>query len=130
VQSGELTRKQEVIAAVGDQVARLEARAALIEGIERRLAEIKEASDELDRHQQAIASREQLVSAVKGEVETVHLISARARADFDYVAEHRGEVAALKAQVDHLLSRIADANQAITELALKTARDQDVKPTG
>ena len=35
--------------------------------VEARLADIKQVSDELDRSHQAIASREQLVSAVKAE---------------------------------------------------------------
>ena len=45
--------------------------------------------------------------AVKAEVENVYQISARSKADLAHVAEHRAEVAALKTQVDVLLSRIA-----------------------
>jgi chromosome segregation ATPase len=94
-------------------------------GVEARLAEIKQAHDDLERHHEAIASREQLVSAIKQEVETVHLISARSRADFDYVSQHRGEVSALKVQVDHLLSRLADTSQQIVSIdARRTILDE------
>lgn len=84
--------------------------------VEARLADIRQVSDDLDRSHQAIASREQLVSAVKAEVETVHLISARSRADLDYVMQHRGEVAALKKQVDRLSSRIAETDQRVVSI--------------
>ena len=84
--------------------------------VEARLADIRQVSDELDRSHQAIASREQLVSAVKAEVEAVHLISARSKADLDYVMQHRGEVAALKMQVDRLSSRIAETDQRVVSI--------------
>ena len=64
--------------------------------VETRLIDIKQLADELERNVQSIASREQLVSAVKAEVDAVHEISARSRADLAYVTEHRAEVAALQ----------------------------------
>ncbi len=96
-------------------------------GVEARLAEIKQTSDDLDRSHHAIASREQLVSAIKAEVETVHLISARSRADLDYVVQHRGEVSALKAQVDQLSSRITDTNQRIVSIDARRALLEEVE---
>ena len=48
---------------------------------------------------------------MRAEVETVHQISARSKADLTHVVEHRGEVTALKASVDDLLSRIAETNE-------------------
>jgi chromosome segregation ATPase len=93
--------------------------------VEARLADIKQASHELERSHHAIASREQLVRAIKDEVETVHMISARSRADLDHVVQHRGEVSALKVQVDHLSSRIADTNQRIVSIdARRTVLDE------
>ena len=62
--------------------------------IEARLVDIKQVADGLDKSIQAIASREQLVSAVKAEVQTVHEISARTKADLAHVTEHRSEIAA------------------------------------
>jgi chromosome segregation ATPase len=95
--------------------------------VEARLAEIKQTSDDLEHSHQAIASRERLVSAIKEEVETVHLISARCRADLDYVVQHRGEVSALKAQVDQLSSRIADTNQRIVSIDARRALLEEVE---
>jgi len=79
--------------------------------VEARLADIRQVSDELDRSHDALASREELVRAVKAEVEAVHLISARSKADLDYVMQHRGDVAALKTQVEALSSRITETDQ-------------------
>jgi hypothetical protein len=84
--------------------------------VETRLAEIKQLSTELDKHLASIASREQIVIAVKAEVENVHQISARTKADLAHVTEHRGEVTALKGRVDELLSRIAETDQRIVAI--------------
>src|SRR5439155_21136463 len=52
--------------------------------VEARLAETKQLTTELDKSIVGIAGREQLVSAVKAEVENVHQISARSKADLAY----------------------------------------------
>jgi DNA repair exonuclease SbcCD ATPase subunit len=84
--------------------------------VDARLSDIRQVSEELDRSHEAIATREQLVSTVKAEVEAVHLISARSKADLDHVMQHRGEVAALKVQVDRLTSRIAETDQRLVSI--------------
>ena len=84
--------------------------------VEARLADIRQVSDELDRSHDALASREELVRAVKAEVEAVHLISARSKADLDYVMQHRGDVAALKTQVEGLSSRMAETDQRVVSM--------------
>ena len=44
-----------------------------------------------------------MVGAVKTEVDSVHEISARSRADLQFVTDHRDEVAAVRSQInDHL----------------------------
>ena len=53
---------------------------------------------------------------MKAEVETVHQISARSKADLSHVIESRGEVAALKIRVDELLSRIAETDERIASI--------------
>src|SRR5207237_250784 len=63
--------------------------------VESRLVEIRQVTDELDKSIQSVSNREQLVNAVKAEVQAVHEISARSKADLTHVIEHRGEVAAL-----------------------------------
>ena len=84
--------------------------------IEARLADIRQVSDELERSHDALASREELVRAVKAEVEAVHLISARSKADLDYVMQHRGDVSALRTQVEGLSSRVAETDQRVVSM--------------
>jgi DNA repair ATPase RecN len=55
--------------------------------VETRLTEIKQLADGFEKSIQAIAGREQVINAVKAEVEQVHQISARSRADLQHVAE-------------------------------------------
>ncbi|HEY2152432.1 MAG TPA: hypothetical protein VGH34_16605 [Vicinamibacterales bacterium] len=87
--------------------------------VETRLAEIKQTVTELDKSIASIAVRETLVNAVKAEVEHVHDISARSKADLMHVTEHRGEVSALKTQVDLLLSRISETDDRIVAIDAK-----------
>lgn len=87
--------------------------------VEARLADIRLVSEELDRSHQAIAGREQLVSAVRAEVEAVHLIGARSKADLNYVMQHRGEVSALKTQVDLLSSLVAETDQRVVSIDVR-----------
>jgi len=65
---------------------------------------------------QMIASREQLVNAVKAEVQVVHEIGARSKADLAHVTEHRAAIATLKKRVDELLSRIAETDERIASI--------------
>jgi len=84
--------------------------------VESRLAEIKQLATELDKSIAAIASREQLVNVIKAEVENVHQISARGKADLAHVTEHLAEIATLKNQVDLLLSRIGETDDRIAAI--------------
>src|ERR1043166_5911366 len=84
--------------------------------VETRLIEIKQLADDLEKSIQTIASREQLINAVKAEVEQVHQISARSKADLAHVAENRNEIAVLKTRVDELLSRIGETDERIVAI--------------
>jgi hypothetical protein len=84
--------------------------------VEGRLAEIKQLTGDLEKSLAAIAGREQLINAVKAEVEQIYEIGARSKADLAHVAEHRGELTAVKNQVDLLLSRIADTDERIAAI--------------
>lgn len=84
--------------------------------VEARLADIRHVGEELDRSHEAIASREQVVRAVKAEVEAVHLISARSKSDLDYVLQHGSEAVALRTQVEELLARIAETDQRVASI--------------
>ena len=56
---------------------------------------------------------------IKVEVEKVHQISARSKADLAHVTGHLAEVATLKSQVDLLLSRIAETDDRIVAIDAK-----------
>jgi DNA repair ATPase RecN len=63
-----------------------------IAAFESRIAELKQLTDHVDKQIDGISSREGVVSAVKAEVDSVHHIGARSKADLQYVAEHRAEL--------------------------------------
>ena len=85
-------------------------------GVESRLLEIRQVVEGLEKSIQGIASREQLVNAVKAEVEQVHQISAQSKADLLYVTDNRTEIAMLKTSVNELLSRIAETDERIVSI--------------
>jgi chromosome segregation ATPase len=85
-------------------------------GVETRLADIKQRADDLDKSIQTIASREQLVNAIKAEVQVVHEIAASTKADLTHVTEHRGDITTLKNRVDELLSRIGETDDRIASI--------------
>jgi chromosome segregation ATPase len=123
----QLVRVERLFKQLEERRAQIAVGESKLAAVEARLAELKQTSADLERSHQAIATREQLVSAIKEEVETVHLISARSRADLDYVVEHRGEVSAVKAQVDQLSSRLADTNQRMVSIDARGALLDEVE---
>jgi chromosome segregation ATPase len=127
VSEDQLLRVERLFKQLEERRAQITVGERKLAGVEARLADIKQTSDDLERSHQAIASREQLVSAIKAEVETVHLISARSRADLDYVVQHRGEVSALKAHVDQLSSLITDTNQRMVSIDARRALLEEVE---
>ena len=71
-----------------------------IVGFEQRVSELHQHTANIETKIKSIAEREALVLAVKAEVDAVHLVSSRSRADLQYVAEHRTDVTTLRAQVE------------------------------
>ena len=51
---------------------------------------------------------------MKAEVENVHQIGERSKADLQYVAEHRADVASIKTSVDEVLSHIGQTEEKLT----------------
>ena len=68
-----------------------------------------------------------MISAVKAEVEHVHEISARSKADLVHVAEHRGELTALRNHVDLLLSRVTETDERIAGIDARRALIDEVE---
>ena len=82
------------------QLAFSEKKVALVEA---KMAELSDKAGTLDQTIKGILERQAVVGAVKTEVDSVHEISARSRADLQFVTDHRDEVAAVRSQInDHL----------------------------
>lgn len=77
-----------------------------LKDFEIRLADLDRHAGNVQRAMTNLAEREAMVQAVKAEVEAVRQISSSSKADLQFVAEQRGEVAELRAKVDTLLERL------------------------
>src|SRR6185503_19946244 len=60
--------------------------------METRLIEIKEMADALEKNMQSLANREPIINAVKAEVEAVHEIGIRSKADLALIMEQRTQI--------------------------------------
>jgi chromosome segregation ATPase len=78
-----------------------------INAFESRLVDLCQMANELEGTIQQVASRESVVQSVRREVEGIHEISARSKADLDHVETHRAEMVTLRATLDALLATIA-----------------------
>jgi archaellum component FlaC len=65
----------------------------------------------VERKIQVIATRETFVGTVKKEVDEVHQISQRSRADLKHVVDHRNQVDALRMQLDDTLKRVGETEE-------------------
>jgi len=83
---------------------------------EARIGDLRQMTDEVDQKIHAIAQRESIVDAVRKGVEAVHEISARSKADLQYVEAHRNDVAALRERVDETLSCIGETEQRMSTI--------------
>ncbi|MGE0042960.1 MAG: hypothetical protein AB7V01_17425, partial [Vicinamibacterales bacterium] len=94
---------------------------------EQRLNELRQNSESVELKIKQIAEREALVQAVKAEVESVHLISSKSRADLQFVSEHRNDVTALRAQVEDLLGRVNDTDEKIAAIETRRKSVEEVQ---
>jgi len=70
--------------------------------VEAKMAELSDKAGALDQTIKSIFERQAVVGAIKTEVDSVHEISARSRADLQFVTDHRDEVAAVRSQINDL----------------------------
>ena len=96
-----------------DHSRQLDQRRASLTQAEKALKDFEARLADLDRHAATVqklttnlSEREAMVLAVKAEVEAVRQISSRSKADLQFVADQRGEVADLRTKVDALLERL------------------------
>jgi chromosome segregation ATPase len=94
---------------------------------ELRLSDLTRATESVETKIKAIAERESLVQAVKAEVESVHKISARSKADLQFVTDHRSEVTDLRAKVEDLLGRVNDTDSKIANIESRRKMVEEVQ---
>ena len=112
----------------------LEQRRSQLAFAEKRVGAVEARLGSLDGQQQAVeekikalADRDAIVAAVRTQVEGVYEVSARSKADLEYVAAHRDEVAAVRAGVQSLLSMARDTEQKIASIEGRHAVVTDVQ---
>jgi chromosome segregation ATPase len=94
---------------------------------EQRLNELGRSTEVVEQKIKAISERDALVAAVKAEVETVHKISSRSKADLQFVTDHRTEVTDLRAKVEDLLGRVNDTDVKIAAIEARRKMVEDVQ---
>ncbi|HEX5473024.1 MAG TPA: hypothetical protein VFX12_00060 [Vicinamibacterales bacterium] len=110
----------ERLEAMGKQIDQRRSQLAFSEkriaAFEERLGELAQMTGDIDQKIQSLAQREAIVEAVRGEVAGVHEISARSRADLQYVDAHRSEVAVLRERVDETLGCIGETESRLAAI--------------
>jgi chromosome segregation ATPase len=106
------------------QLAFSEKKIATFEG---RLTDLTRATEGVEMKLKAIAEREGLVQAVKAEVESVHRISSRSKADLQFVTDHRSDVTDLRAKVEDLLGRVSDTDTKIAQIEARRKMVEEVQ---
>ena len=94
---------------------------------EQRLNELGRATEVVDQKLKAVAERDALVQAVKAEVESVHKISSRSKADLQFVTDHRSDVTDLRAKVEDLLGRVSDTDTKIAAIEARRKMVEEVQ---
>jgi chromosome segregation ATPase len=97
----------------GSQLAFAEKR---IGAFETRLVDLCQMANEIETTIQRVMDRGTVVEAVRREVEGIHAISDRSRADLEHVAAHRAEMVTLRDKLDGLLSTIAETETRIAAI--------------
>ena len=106
------------------QLAFSEKKIATFEG---RLTDLTRATEGVETKLKAIAEKEGLVQAVKAEVESVHKISSRSKADLQFVTDHRSDVTDLRAKVEDLLGRVSDTDTKIAQIESRRKMVEEVQ---
>ena len=94
---------------------------------ELRLTDLTRATEGVEQKIKLIGEKEALVQAVKAEVESVHKISSRSKADLQFVTDHRGEVTELRGKVEDLLGRVSDTDSKIADIESRRKMVEEVQ---
>lgn len=116
-QADELRRKQASLEPLQEQLNALQAMASDMDekftALFARQAELAQKSDEFEQKLMALADREPVVRAVKEELDTVHQMSEKSKADLQYLSDHGEDLSLLRRRLEELLTLTAAAEQKI-----------------
>ncbi len=94
---------------------------------EARLLELDRNAEVVDQKIKSLAEREDLVQAVKDEVDNIRQLSSRSRADLQFVTEHRSDVSDLRAKLEELGSRALDTDAKISNIETRRKAVEEVQ---
>lgn len=109
----QLAQAQHTLAAVATLQQQLPAMADQVAGHGQRLAALDHGSDALDHKLQALVERDGALKAVLADLAKVEDLSRSCRDDLLLLADRRGELDALRSQVDLLSAKATDTEQQI-----------------
>lgn len=98
-----------------------------ISSFEAKIAELKGVTETIERRIQDVVARDETVQSIRREVEGVHDVSARSKADLHHLDAHRGDIVALRSRVDELLATAQATEQRIAEINAQRAMVEEVQ---
>lgn len=98
-----------------------------ISAFDAKIAELKNVTETIERRIQDVIARDETVQSVRREVEGVHDVSAKAKADLHYLDAHRGDVIALRGRVDELLATAQATEQRISDINAQRRMVEEVQ---
>lgn len=94
---------------------------------ESRASELTKLTNRIEAKAQSLAARDGVMDALRGEVATVHDLSARSKADLQYMESHRNDIAALRDRVDEALATIGGTESRLASIASQTKLVDEVE---
>ena len=95
-------------------------------GFEEKIENLSQLSNDLDRRIETVGGRMEMVDAVRGQVEGVHDVSSKCRADLEQLSEQRAALATMKERVDQLLATASQTSDQIGHIETRKAQVDDV----
>ena len=123
----QLKRAETMYASLEQRRSQLAFAEKRVGAVEARLGSLAGQQQAVEEKIKALADRDAIIAAVRTQVEGVHEVSARSKADLEYVVAHRDEVAAVRARVQSLLSMARDTEQKIASIEERHAVVTDVQ---
>jgi chromosome segregation ATPase len=88
---------------------------------------LKVAADEVDTRLRDLAKRQEIVDAVRKEMEGVRQLSSQSKADLDHLQAHRADVLNLRTQVDELLATTRTTEERLAEIQARRRVVEEVQ---